>query len=171
MHYLKRRFRAMKKYLFLSCALMLLGTSSVIEARHQQCAQRSLKIVGAVIAYSQLAALSNITGAPQQQILLVRSDKALSGQQYLKVMYNHGPNEPLPDEIFSGKGKWRFNLTRDCGCDGSLTENQPKDEKDIALATWIQTNDGQDIPRNLSPLCYVLRPKGLKPAPLNSRRP
>ena len=153
------------KKLFLSCALLLLGVSSIIEARHQRCAQRSLKIVGAVVAYNQVAALVNITDAPQQQVLVVRADKALSGKeagQYLKVIYKYGANEAsLPDEVFNGKSRWQFNLTRDCGCDSSLAEGQSKSENEIALPMWKQTVEGEELPQNVKLPCYVLRPKGL----------
>jgi hypothetical protein len=161
-----------KNNLFLSCALLLLGVSSVIEARHQRCPQRSLKIVGAVVAYDQVAALVNITDAPQQQVLVVRADKALpEAGQYLKVVYKYGANEAsLPDDVFDAKSKWRFSLTRDCGCDGSVGENESKTQNEIALPTWKQTIEGEEIPRNMKLPCYVLRPKGLKPTPEKSHK-
>ena len=105
---------------------------------------------------------------------MVRTDKALPGKEaghYLKVVYKYGANEAsLPDDVFDGKSKWRFSLTRDCGCDGLVGENQSKTENEIALPAWRQTIEGEEIPRNIKLPCYVLRPKGLKPAPEKSHR-
>lgn len=151
-----------KKRIFFSSALTLLLMSSVIDARHQHCLKRSVKIVGVVVAYNQLASLVNITDAPQHQFLLVRVDKSVSGERYLKIIYKYGVNESLPDEVFDGKSKWRFNLTRDCGCDGSPKRNESKTEGEIAVATWKETIEGADVPLDAKLLCYALRPKGFK---------
>jgi len=105
---------------------------------------------------------------------VVRADKILAGKesaQYLKVVYKYGPSErSLPDNAFDGKSKWRFSLTRDCGCDSSLVDDPSKAENEIAIATWIQTVEGEEVPRNMKLPCYVLRPKGLKPAPEKSHK-
>jgi hypothetical protein len=153
---------------FLSATMMLLMMNSAIEARRQHCPRRSLKIIGVVVAYSQVAALVNITDAPQQQVLLVRADRSISGEEpahYLRVVYRYGIDEAsLPDAVFDGKSKWQFRITRDCGCDGSLGENRSRIENEITLPTWRQTGAGEEIPRDVKLPCYLLRPKGLRPS-------
>jgi hypothetical protein len=128
--------------------------------------KQSLEAIGSVVAYDQLVPLTNITSAPQSQVLLVRIAKRLKGQEvgpYIKVVYKYGSDEAsLPQEIFDGKSQWRFILKRDNGCDSSLgemkaTKPQTK-EGEVTLPRLKFTSGTEGLEDKASLPCYVLKP-------------
>jgi hypothetical protein len=146
--------------LLIACINPTIGVSGL--RREKQ----SLEIIGSVVAYDQLVPLTNITSAPQSQVLLVRIAKRIKGQEvgpYIKVVYKYGVGEPsLPQEIFDGKSQWRFILKRDGSCDSSLeemkaTKPQTK-EGEVTLPRLKFTSGTEGLGDEASLPCYVLKP-------------
>jgi hypothetical protein len=128
---------------------------------------KSLVVVGTVIAYDQLLPLINITSAPQSQVLLVRIEKRIKGREsavYVKVVYEYGGDEPsLPKGIFDGKSQWRFLLKRDGRCDSSLREMkagkpQSKEGEEVTLPHLKFTDETEVLADDTNLPCYVLKP-------------
>ncbi len=129
--------------------------------------KKSLVVVGTVIAYDQLLPLTNITSAPQSQVLLVRIEKRIQGREsagYVKIVYEYGADEPsLPKGIFDGKSQWRFLLKRDGRCDSSLREmkaakSQTKEGEEVTLPHLKFTDETERLPDDTILPCYVLKP-------------
>jgi hypothetical protein len=153
-----------KKYLrFVVVALLILSIKPTNEIYGVQTETHSLEVVGTVVAYDQLAPLTNITWILQSQVLLIRISKSIKGQAaapYIKVIYKYPPNDsPLPENILDGNTQWRLILKRDRSCDSSLREMKAIKTKEGGPVLRLKFNseievieDGVSLP------CYVLTP-------------
>ena len=152
--------------LFLIVALVIACINPTTGVGSLRSKKQSLEAIGTVVAYDQLVSLTNITSAPQSQVLLVRIAKRIKGQKvgpYIKVVYKYGANEPsLPQEIFDGESQWRFILKRDNGCDSLLgemkaTKPQTK-EGQVTLPRLKFTRETEGLRDEARLPCYVLKP-------------
>jgi hypothetical protein len=146
---------------------MIAWLNPMVEFGSMRSEKKSLVVVGTVIAYDPLQALTNITSAPQSQVLVVRIEKRIKGREsagYLKVVYEYGGDQPsLPKGIFDGKSQWRFVLKRDGRCDSSLKEMkaakpQSREEEKVTLPHLKFTDEEERLPDDTTLPCYVLKP-------------
>lgn len=136
---------------------------------------RKEKAVGTVIAYDvPISGLAMLTSVPMEQLLIVRIDRPMNRNQetrYIKVAYRRWFNEPeLPTGVLDGRGKWRFAVTRDRSCDGSVGElrsikSKTEDGKEVILQRLRQTSgaEKEELPDDRILPCYLLRPGDLRP--------
>ena len=124
-------------------------------------------VIGTVIAYDQLVPLTNITSAPQSQLLLVRIERRIKGREtarYIKVVYKYGVDEAsLPETVFDGKSRWRFILKRDRSCDSSVgqmkaAKHETKERDEVMLPHLKFTSETKGLEDNTNLPCYVLKP-------------
>jgi len=156
-----------KKYLvFVVVALLISCIKPTGEIYGVRPETQSLEAVGTVVAYDQLAPLTNITWVLQSQVFLVRISKSIKGRAkgpYIKLVYKYAPNDsPLPQNILDGNIQWRFILKRDISCDSSLREmkavkSQTK-EGEIAIPRLKFRSETEMVEDGVSLPCYVLKP-------------
>ena len=156
-----------KEYLlFVVVALSILSIKPPNEIYGVRTETHSLEVVGTVVAYDQLAPLTNITWVLQSQVLLIRISKSIKGQAaapYIKVIYKYPPNDsPLPENILDGNTQWRLILKRDSSCDSSLREmkaiKSKSKEGGITVLRLKFNSEIEVIEDEVSLPCYVLTP-------------
>lgn len=136
---------------------------------------RRLTIIGTVVAFEQSALrIAKLTFVPREERLVVRVDRRIKGgegSRYIKVLYTYlGDEAALPEEIFDGSKRWRFNLTRDRSCDGPLpgkaeSKDSAAETKTGAQLPQLQRTRGAEaeaVPTDSSLPCYVLRPRDFR---------
>ncbi|HEX8286725.1 MAG TPA: hypothetical protein VF556_01940 [Pyrinomonadaceae bacterium] len=135
--------------------------------------KKNIKIVGKVVGFDSLAALSNITYAPQSQLLILRIDNLLKGKEkarHIKIVYEYFSTEAAYlSELLSDKNqKWKLNIARDASCDSTLKESKYSksysiDNKEELLINRLKDVDGlENIPENTKLPCYILKNNGIK---------
>jgi hypothetical protein len=126
--------------------------------------REKLKTIGEVVGYDRFASLMNITSAPQSQMVIVRTMKKIKDSQiqsYIIVVYKSSAVKSLPKEMFDGKSRWKFWLTRDENCDSrwidikSLKNTEGNQNlKDNSRFEW--TSSKQNIADEIKLPCYIL---------------
>ena len=156
-----------KKYLLsVVIALLILCVKLTNEIYGVGPQTQSLEAVGTVIAYDQLAPLTNITGVLQSQVLVIRISKNIKGRAagpYIKVVYKYAPNDSrLPQNILDGNTQWRFILKRDISCDTSIREmkviKSHTNEGEITVPRLKFKSETEVVEDKVSLPCYVLKP-------------
>src|SRR6266850_3055827 len=106
-----------KRFALLVLLFVVFVNQSTLGSR----AQNRRELVGSVVGYDQLLSLTNITSAPQLQVLIVRlrrQNRRGHGLRYVKVMYRYGQGKTaLPNRLFDENAKWLFIVKRDRSCD------------------------------------------------------
>lgn len=135
---------------------------------HRVCLAQSkeeLRAIGRVVGFDRFASLTNITSAPQSQTIILKLDKILKGRQsrsYVVVVYDSWKGKPsLPEEMFNGKSKWKFYLTRKESCDSEwqniVSLNSDGESQVFTRSSrfeWITSKP--DIANNVKLPCYAL---------------
>lgn len=145
--------------------IMLADPVSLVHGTNRE---SMLTIVGPVVAYERsVTRLAQLTFVPNTEVLIVRVDKLIKGQQqahYLKVVYRYGSDEPsLAKEVFDGRSQWRFTLKRDHKCDSSVgqmksVKTQTKEGEEVTLSGLKFTGETEGLADDTSLPCYVLKP-------------
>ncbi len=140
-----------------------------------------LVVVGTVVAFDQLVPLTNITAAPNLQVLIVRVDQSVHGDsklKYVKVLDKYyPPAEPLPKDFFDGKSKWLFSLAKAQGedlksCNMKIDFEPSPPEGSQPPQRFMRTpgNEDEAIPPEDELPCYLLLPGNLKPHTKTERK-
>ena len=145
----------MTAFVALQSLALVLSLTLTTEAHRKR---QSLRISGTVVGYDELISLANITSAPNAEILIVRVDALVKGNErarYIKVVYKFMQKEArLPSEVFEGDHRWRMTLTKADG--GDQTCKGP-----IQRLKRTPGGEAEQIPDDVTLPCYILRPSAL----------
>jgi hypothetical protein len=154
--------------------LLVVFVGSFIDARERQTVNRQLKINGRIVGYDQSVSLTGLTSTPKIDVLIVRVEKIIKGQEkanYIKVLREYWKDDfSLSKDLTNDRKEWTFLLTKAQGCDESLREMQFPSKK-TSEGTEIQVPrykpstgaEAEGIPEDLKLPCYRVRPDGITP--------
>jgi hypothetical protein len=157
----------MKQAIIIAVVIISLQFSNLAQVRI-----KSFKITGEVIAYIKSDFLMKPHGfVPNGEEFIVKVKRSKNNkEEYIKLLNEYLEDKSdLPENIYSGKGRWKFTVTRRVDCDLvlrpdysalTMTSNNNDKEKWIMdeppKVNFIRPEEEKNIPSDKVLPCYLI---------------